>query len=236
MSYPAISRTDAKRILTSFRQGEDVTHIPTINRQLGSDQDWDEIADKLFLNLDGIRETLLEPGAADLRKFDILAGIEAHKLIPSHPAMADREFWTWLVIRNFIPLVVWRYGEAADAANFGLGGAVENYLFRLWLRADISYDSQDQSYELAHYGDIDLWRSHIFRQSYGDSRAFARALIKFQYPDGPDGKARLKTQQIRDFAKHLKKARSNLTVEVLSEAKSTQLIEREWTKLVEAAL
>lgn len=237
MPYPALTKADAKRILFAYRDGEEVTRIPTFTKQLGADADWDEIADRLLGALEAIKDRFPDPEKdGGYRKFEVSAGLEAHKLLPNHPAAADPDFWTWLVVRSFIPLIAWRYGEAADAKNFGLGGAQENFLFRLWLRADIGFDQENRSYKLAEYGDIDFWRSHIFRQSYADGRNFARALIKFQFPAGPDAKARLSVKQIRDFAKHLKKARSNLAVEVLSESKSSQLIEREWTKLAESAL
>lgn len=237
MSYPALTRIDAKRILNAYGNGEDVARIPLFTKQLGAEADWEEIGNELYQALEGVRAAFPEPERdGGYRKFEILAGIEAHKLLPDHPATADPDFWTWLVIRNFIPLVLWRYGKTADTKNFGLGAAQENLLFRLWLRADIGFDSETNTYKLAEYGDIDFWRSHIFRQSYADGRDFARALIKFQFPEGSDAKARLSVKQIRDFAKHLKKARSNLAVEVLNEAKSAQLIEREWKKLAGAAL
>ena len=237
MSYPALSKADAKRILTAYRDGEELAKLPTFSKQLGGEVDWDEIADELFKSLEVIRSKFSEPEKdGGYRKFEILAGIETHKLLPIHPATADPDFWTWLLMRSFVPLVSWRYGETADAKNFGLGGAQENFLFRLWLRADIGFDPATKSYELAELGDIDFWRSHIFRQSYGDGRSFVRALIQFQFPAGVDAKARLSIKQIRDFAKHLKKARSNLAVEVLDEAKSAQIIEREWAKLAKTTL
>ncbi|MCA0910075.1 hypothetical protein [Qipengyuania gaetbuli] len=237
MSYPALSKADAKRILTAYRNGEELAKLPAFTKQLGSEADWDEIADELFKALEEIKSKFPEPEkGGGYRKFEILAGIAAHRLLPIHPATADPDFWTWLLMRSFVPLVLWRYGETADAKNFGLGGAQENFMFRLWLRADIGFDPVANSYELAELGDIDFWRSHIFRQSYGDGRSFARALIQFQFPGGSDAKARLTVQQIRDFAKHLKKARSNLAVEVLDEMKSAHLIEREWAKLAETTL
>lgn len=232
MSYPALTKTDAKRILTAYRDGEEVGRLPAFTKQLGENPDWEEIANGLYKAIEAIKTGFPEPEKGNgYRNFEVLAGIEVHKRLPAHPATADPDFWTWLVMRSFVPLVTWRYGETANPKNFGLGGAQENFMFRLWLRADIGFDPDTASYKLAEYGDIDFWRSHIFRQSYADGRSFARALIKFQFPAGPDAKAKLSVKQIRDFAKHLKKARSNLAVEVLNEAKSAQLIEREWSKL-----
>lgn len=237
MPYPALTKSEAKRIISAYRDGQELERIPAHTKQLGADVDWDELADELYQALEQIRLGFTDPEKdGGYRKFEILAGIAAHKVLSSHPAMADPEFWTWLVMRSFIPLVSWRYGETADIKNFGLGGAQENFLFRLWLRADIGCDPATGKYDVAEHGDIDFWRSHIFRQSYADGRNFARALVKFQFPEGPEAKGRLSVKQIRDFAKHLKKARSNLAVEVLDEAKSTQLIEREWTKLSSSAL
>jgi hypothetical protein len=166
-------------------------------------------------------------------QFEAQAAPLVHQLLPTqHPALADPEFWTWLAVTYCQPTLAWRYEGKRNLQNFGIGGAGENLLFRLWLRADIALkpDQKDQ-YELARHGDIDFWRSHIFRQGYGNARTFARALIEFQFPAEGGRKSRLKIHQIRALVKQLKRARSNLLFEVMSEARAVQFIQSEWDRL-----
>ena len=229
MPYPVLTKTDAKRALIAYGSGEPFELTP-ITKDLGDNCDWEEIADKLHNTLEKLKKKF--PGKSKKREFEVPAGIEIHKALPDHhPATADPVFWLWLVITRFMELVKWRYGKDADKANFGLGSANENFLFRLWQRADIGFEPETHSYELAELGDIDLWRSHIFRQSYAMNRSFTAALVRFQCPDGPTGKNRLNTKDIRALVKHLCKAQSNLVFETLDEAESAQYIEQEWDKI-----
>jgi hypothetical protein len=58
--------------------------------------------------------------------------------------------------------------------------------------------------------------------------------VKFQFPGGPDDKARLKIKQIRELAKRLSAARTNLLVEIMDPDRAFRFIEGEWSKLAEA--
>ena len=84
---------------------------------------------------------------------------------------------------------------------------------------------------MAALGDVDFWRSHIFRQSYANGAEFARALIKFQFAKGADGKPTLPQEAIRELVKRLKTARSNLLVELMDEERATRFIKAESAKL-----
>jgi hypothetical protein len=155
-----------------------------------------------------------------------------------HPGYSDSGFWTWLAATHFGDLIEWRYGnkeDGSDLKNYGIGAPIENFLYRLWLRAEIAYDDRaSDPYHLVGLGDVDFWRSHVFRQSYSCARQFARALVKFQFPGGPEEKARLKIKQIRELAKRLSAARTNLLVEIMDPDRAFRFIEGEWSKLAEA--
>jgi len=167
-----------------------------------------------------------------------LAVIEVHKAIPkNHPAISDPGFWTWLAVTHFVELIEWRYGdkpEGSNLKNYGVGAPIENFLYRSWLRTEIAYDRRAADpYHLVGLGDVDFWRSHVFRQSYSCARQFARALIRFQFPGGPEGRSRLQIAQIRELAKRLSAARTNLLVEIMEPERATRFIEGEWEKLAE---
>jgi hypothetical protein len=241
MSFPTISAADARRFLTARRNGEE-PQDPSVRTQiLGPEEDWDEIAenikDALAPPRESVRDDIARRGTRAGRRFEALAAVEIHKLIPQHhPAVADPTFWTWLAIIHFRDLIEWRYGnnpKGSHPENYGVGkGGTENFLYRLWMRAEIAHDrGSEDPYHLARMGDIDFWRSHVLRQGYSNGRQFARALARFQFPGGPEDKPTLTIDEIRKLAKRLKAARTNLIVEIMDQDRATQFIRGEWSKL-----
>lgn len=239
MSFPTISAADARRYLSALRNGEEPQDPPARVQSLGPEMEWDEIADIIKEALAPLRASAgndISRGRGAGRRFEASAAVEVHRAMPPHhPAVGDPSFWTWFAIAHFGDLIEWRYGkpEGSDLKNYGVGGGgVENLLYRLWLRAEIAYDrSAEDPYHLAPLGDVDFWRSHVFRQSYSYARRFARALLRFQFPGGPDDQARLRIKEIRELAKRLSAARTNLIVEIMDQDRATQFIEGEWSKL-----
>lgn len=157
-----------------------------------------------------------------------------HGIVPSEPELlGDPEFWIWLAVVHFHDLVEWRYGNpegGTKLANYGIGSRVENLLYRLWLRAELVLDeSADDRYHLVDAGQIDFYRSHLIRQSFANARNFARALLRFQYPNEDMTVPRLKILEIRDLVKRLRRLRSNLFLEILGETECLIVIESEAT-------
>lgn len=243
MSFPIISGTDARLWIEACRgQSEDANEPEIQIQELGSDEDWDEVAARIKGAVAPIRANAgeIERSRGAGRRFEALAAVAVHKAMPPHhPAYSDSGFWIWLSVTHFGDLIEWRYGDkdgGSDLKNYGIAAPIENFLYRLWLRAEIAYDDRtpDDPYHLVGLGDVDFWRSHVFRQSYSCARQFARALVKFQFPGGPDDKARLKIKQIRELAKRLSAARTNLLVEIMDPDRAFRFIEGEWSKLAEA--
>jgi hypothetical protein len=149
--------------------------------------------------------------------------------------LADDGFWRWLAVTHFRPIIERRHPAKqgpGNVQNFGIGSVVENFVYRVWLRGDIGLDVDrhpEDPYVLARRGDQDFWRSHIFRQSYGACRVFARALVTFQYPC--DGTQTLKTEQMRELAKRLRRLYANVVFEYLSFDEALDLIRYEADKL-----
>jgi hypothetical protein len=234
MSYPTVSRADARSYLQKKRDepaGEQDLNI--CMRDEGADLDWEEAASQLIAELTKLQSPgPVKKGDPRGNQFEKSASTIVHERLPQHPALTDPEFWTWLAVVHGQEIVDWRYGSAGSLANFGAGPAGENFFFRLWLRADIGFDAAaEDSYGLAKLGDIDFWRSHVFRQGYGEVRAFTRALLDFQFPAAEGHKARLSHDDIRDLVKRLKRARTNLMFELMTEARARDYIESEWATL-----
>lgn len=236
MPYPILSKAEARRYLI-VEEGADPSPLPAARyADGGPDFDWETLGSEIAaILLALVYKHTTAKGKIDGSDFEGVASEEVHKRVPSHPALADPEFWIWLALMHCEEVVQRRYGGSQNAKNFGVGGAGENLLYRLWLRAEIAYDAgAKDSYALSRFGDIDFWRSHIFRQGYGDVRSFARALLEFQFPAKSKRKARLKILEIRALVKHLKRARSNLMFEVMTEARAVEFIESEWNRLAPA--
>ena len=233
MPYPILSKAEARQYLI-VEEGASAPPLPAARQaDDGPDLDWDTLGSDIaaiLLELADKHQTA--KGKVEGGDFEASASAEVHKRLPLHPALADAEFWIWLALTHCEEVVKRRYAGSQNAKNFGVGGAGENLLYRLWLRAEIAYDAGAKDrYALSRFGDIDFWRSHIFRQGYGDVRGFARALLEFQFPAKAKRKPRLKIPEIRALAKHLKRARSNLMFEVMTEARAVEFIESEWDRL-----
>ncbi|MER8701345.1 DUF6339 family protein [Mesorhizobium sp. M1273] len=233
MPYPIVNKAEARTYLRSPAESGEQKALPEIRfNDEGSDEDWVGIAEDLSTQLLELLASSKSEHGLDGGRFEAAASPLVHQVLPTHIALADPEFWIWLSVAHCLPVVDGRYGRKRNLKNFGIGGAAENLLYRLWLRAEIAFDrAQSNEYDLARVGDIDFWRSHLFRQGYGDVRTFARALISFQFPLSKKRKSRLKIDQIRALAKQLKRARSNLMFEVMSESRATQFIESEWERI-----
>ncbi|MCS7255766.1 MAG: hypothetical protein NZ562_03970 [Thermomicrobium sp.] len=151
-----------------------------------------------------------------------LAAIFARDPRPAY----DEDFWRWAAVGPFRMVIERRHGgspEGVHPDNFGFGSLKENFVYRVWLRGEIGYDPAtfpDHPYRIALLGDQDVWRSHVFRQSYGSCHRFIRAFIRVLYPDLqplPDGEPLLTTPAIRALAKRLRRLYKAVTLESLSE-------------------
>jgi Family of unknown function (DUF6339) len=233
MPYPTLNRAEARAYFVSKDKGEEVSLPATRTCDDGPEVDWDSVANELAAAL---RELAAKHSDQDgvLRgaEYEAEAGALVHGFLPDHPALADGDFWLWLVLIHAHDIVNLRYPGKGNPKNFGVGSASENLLYRLWLRGEVAYDSGEKDhYHLSRVGDVDFWRSHVFRQRYADVRTLCRALVRFQFPVTKNYKPRLKIDQIRALAKQLKRARSNLVFEVMTEERAGQFIESQWTEL-----
>lgn len=238
MKYEILEAAEARRYIMAKRAGVEGVREPSC----ASRGDGEELS-TTFIDLLRPQLRALQDRYGDKRSdknnsdFEGEAAVIVHTLIPQEPLMlADFGFWTWLAVVHMSELVEWRYGQPSggvDLKNYGIGARNENFLYRLWLRAEISLDDQAPDlYHLTRKGQVDFWRSHLFRQGYASVPNMARALIRFQYPDELQGNPKLKIAGIRALAPRMKRLRANLMYEFLDEAACLRLLERETINLV----
>lgn len=243
MRYPIISTKDASSYLASKRAGTPIELERLVRmRGDGPEMDYTPISD-LRADLDILMRQFGTDGMKSMTKanqFEADAATAIHRRL-SLPVdvLADPDFWLWLSVTHCSDVVEWRYGNTAGGTglpNYGIGARNENLLYRLWLRADLVLDDEaDDRYHLCKRGQIDFYRSHLFRQGYANARNFARALLRFQYPHEEATTPRLKVDEIRTLVKRLRRLRTNLFVEILGEQECRSVIEDELNRMPTAA-
>lgn len=234
MRYPTITAADANTYLVARRSGVQMD-VDALVKVHGSGADLDQsFVATLRERLANLRAGMPN-GLKNDRERNLFEGRAArlvHGLLPADSEiLCDPEFWIWLSVVHFSDLVEWRYGNpegGTKLANYGIGSRTENLLYRLWLRAELVVDeSLKDKYQLVDAGQIDFYRSHLFRQGYSNARNFARALLRFQYPGADPTAPNLKIVAIRDLVKRLRRLRANLFLEILPEDECRAVIEAE---------
>lgn len=240
MRYPSMSAPDAGVCLTAKRNGTPVDSEGLVKFK-GAGAEFDERFVEELRSEFAVLKAKWPDGLkndAERNKFEGSAARLVHSIVPADTeVLSDAEFWIWLAVVCFSDLVEWRYGNkqgGTKPANYGIGSRTENLLYRLWLRAELVLDEQHQDrYHLVKAGQIDFYRSHLFRQGYANARNFARALLRFQYPKA-DAAPNLKILEIRELVKRLRRLRANLFLEILPEEECRAVIETEAAVVVAA--
>jgi hypothetical protein len=239
MRYPILKAADATTYLQAKRTGTSLD-VDSLVRYTGSGDEFDSsfleslrsaLTTTMASFMDGIKSKS-DPMA---NVFEGKAARVVHQSLEfDSEVLADPEFWIWLAVVQFPDVVEWRYrygkkDSLAQLANYGVASRTENLLYRLWLRAELVLDEEaTDRYHLVDLGQIDFYRSHLFRQGYANARNFAKALLRFQYPKKSNPtEPKLKTLEIRDLVKRLRRMRSNLFLEILPEEECRAVIETE---------
>ncbi|MEB0056715.1 DUF6339 family protein [Variovorax sp. LG9.2] len=240
MRYPIITAVDATRYLLAKREGTE-PELDSIVQHRGSGTELDqwfikplrEHLERQCAKLPNGLSSKTDPAA---NTFEARASRIVHAAIPNSTEMLiDPDFWVWLAVVHFPEVVEWRYryqnrksDTFAQLDNYGIGSRSDNLIYRLWLRAELVLDADAKDrYHLADAGQIDFYRSHLFRQGYANARNFSRALLRYQYPNKDLTEPRLKTLEIRELVKRLRRMKSNLFLEILAEDDCRYVIETE---------
>lgn len=243
MSYPVMTTSDATAYLNNKRAGGPLD-LDRLVRVRGEGAELDlTFVGGLLSDLASLKSTYGSDGMKSQKKANELEAEAARAIhlrvkVPVE-VLGDADFWLWLAVVHFGDVVEWRYGNPANGtglANYGIGARGENLMYRLWLRAELVNDDQaDDRYHLCKRGQIDFYRSHLFRQGYANARNFARALLRFQYPHDDTAAPYLKVDQIRELVKRLRRLRANLFLEILDEQECRKVIEDEAGRVPAAA-
>lgn len=242
MKYPILSAADATAYLASKRSGTPLDlDLMVKTRGDGPDLPQDFVA-VLTADMEAIKARFPEgmKSQKNANAFEAQAARAIHQRVTADlTILADADFWLWLAAAHFSDIVEWRYGNpegGTGLANYGVGARTENLLYRLWLRAELVLDEQaDDRYHLCARGQIDFYRSHLFRQGYANAREFAKALLKYQYRDTKEvTQPHLKVSQIRELVKRLRRMRTNLFMEILDESECLKVIEEEAGRVLAA--
>jgi len=242
MRYPVMTTADASVYIAGRRAGSPLD-LDRLVKTRGEGAELDQsFVGELVADLASIKskhkEGLRSQKNANAFESDAARAIHERVTAPCE-VLADADFWLWLAVVHFGDVVEWRYGNTeggTSLANYGVGARTENLIYRLWLRADLVLDEQaGDRYHLSRRGQIDFYRSHLFRQGYANARTFARALLRFQYPHDDVAAPNLKVDQIRELVKRLRRMRANLFLEILEENECRKVIEGEAGRVPVAA-
>lgn len=244
MPYPIVTDLDARKLHRAWLEGADEEALLLALEEHvspdGDDINWEAIVSSMIHDLETLYDRV--DGRNDKRlsndRFEAMACSIIHKSLPSDDALADPEFWIWLSTVPGRALIKRRYvGQGGkvripDRLNFTSPSARETFFYRLWIRAELAYDPERlDAYELAGYGDIDFWRSHVNRQMSSETGPLLKAFIKFQHPNGPTGDKRLSQAEIRQLVKLMRRAAANVMVEALDDDGAQRFVEDQWRKM-----
>lgn len=261
MPYPIMRDDTARAWWKAWSESEDPTaplEPPEEDVSAdGDDHDWSGIVaglieqlESLYDRVDGtsanarvkgllgrVRGRSRQDEGLSNERFEAKACVIIHQALPEDEALADPAFWIWLATRPGLDLIRRRYPPSEkkpipDRNNFTSSNARETFFYRLWMRAELAYDDgRSDPYELAGYGDVDFWRSHVFRQMSTETEPLLAAFIAFQHPNGPDGEKRLSQGDIRELVKYMRRAAANIMVETLDEKDAQAFVEGQWQKI-----
>lgn len=234
MRYPAVEKSKAIEALEKIRDGEEVDEDDYLVYK-GEELDLslgfiDSLKGKLNV-LKGKYPRVLSSKDENGGRFEAEACALVHESFRGCPAevLSDPEFWRFLSVFRFRELIEWRHGSDGSPAhfnNYGIGNTKRNLIYRMFMRAELSYDGNlKDPYSLSRMGDKDLWDSHIIPVGIGSLRTIVRTLLKYLYPKKLDGECLLKTKEVRTLAKLITRLRANVFLELYGEENALTLLD-----------
>lgn len=238
MSYPIIDLKPAKDCLVKFLAGEAYDPQPHVTK--AGPEGRLETEGSNFCALASDLERLLDskPPKSAARSpgawFDMKAVSKIHKALTdlSPAAASDPRFWAWLTFagcgKKFADIVAARFKGTTDEKNFAIttqANVFEGLFAHIWWRGYRFFDpSATNPYELAERGYVDLWRSHILRETYSYGPNMAKAFIRFMYPKHGEVSGH-HAGYMRALPPKLKARHTSCCFEALSEEQCRKIIE-----------
>lgn len=249
MKYPMSFHGDASDYVLGRRSGGSVTSDADIRptfREVDTAKDpVDTIEAALEDLLDAWRDDKDSKKASERDEFEGALAVTLYKTLKELPAevLTDRDFWRYLAIRLY-EFVQWRDGEACSLESYGAAGSALNWNcvpLRMFNRAHVAEvgrlaaGSDEDFYGVDLHGATDLWRSHILRVLTSYSPLVVHEMLK-DYDNWTDRAKALGMQRkdaVREYAKDLKRARSNILFEVLDGEAVGDLLATQTTRTME---
>lgn len=137
----------------------------------------------------------------------------------------DPGFWRYLALRWFWDFVEWRewktperFKESTHLAYIDASNSTESVLTRMYLRMAGLGGSDYEELASCLPRATDFWRSHIIRVRTAGAPGLVRAMV------GTQRDARLKTADVREFAKRVNRTWSNVLLDLYTQEEAAELL------------
>lgn len=232
--YPVLSRTETVRYVSGRLDGSQDEHDLKMSTRGVKGEDWiDPTLDTLDEMLDRWRALGERQDQAETS--DRIEGVlspvifEGLRALPAK-VLTDRGFWRYCSAYLY-DFILWRQPASTLETLLEYFGARYNSLgrecvpLRMFDRALIAHRASDEGAEdkfaLARIGASDVWKSHILRVLNGNAPYVAAGLLS-EVASGE-----LRTHDVREVAKRLRRTRANVLFEVLDREQASELVIRE---------
>ncbi len=225
MRYPIVTMSDCRSLAKQMNNGIYPDIQPSVN--------WLGVG--ICLELDRIEEVAREVDQVwkqyHERDKDRLEGRVAPILYSALQEVCveildDPGFWRYLSLAYFWDFIKWRENTAFEEGNYlkYVDGqkSTECVLTRMYLRVQALGGSEYGSMAAEVKMSTDLWRSHIIRVRTGTAPPLTRAFVKWQRDN------RLKTPDLREFAKRLNRTWTNVLLNIYDDEEAERLIAELW--------
>jgi hypothetical protein len=183
--------------------------------------------------------------ASERDEFEGTLAVTLYETLKDLPAevLTDRDFWRYMSVRMY-EFIQWRDGETCSLESFGATGSALNWNcvpLRMFNRAHVAEvgrlaaGSDQEFYGVDLPGATDLWRSHILRVLTSYSPFVVHEMLK-DYGNWTDRAKTLGMQRkdaVREYAKDLRRARSNLLFEVLDDESVADLLQTQTARTMD---
>jgi hypothetical protein len=243
MQYSAMTSANAKIYLERLRAGDEIDVGKFIESRGQGSQYPENLIITLHEKLISLKESLKG------ERYEAEASAIVHKELQASPQVfSDPDFWTWMSVKHFYHLIEWRHPANKEGKfnlkNFGVGGISDNFLYRMWVRADIALDEKHESGDPYFYakkdGGQDFYVSFIVRRRYANIRNVGQAFIKFYFETYKDiatkkllTKADGNQQLYRLLGKSIQRLGANILFECMNFDQACNIIKQEAEKLIE---
>lgn len=249
MKYPMTFLSDAAEYVTGRRSGvltSDADLHPK-HREVPWEDDPQDVVDAA---VDKLLEHWSDKknGISAKRKddFEGTLSIDLYKALSKLPAtvLTDRDFWRYLAARMY-DFIQWRDGESCSLESYGASAAALNWNcvpLRMFNRAHVAEvgrlaaGSTEEFYGVDLHEATDLWRSHILRvlTSYAPLVAYSMLKDYDNWTARSKGLGRGRTEVVRQYAKDLRRTRSNILFEVLDQDAVDSLLASQTIRTIES--